>query len=251
MPHNLLGKKLLKNLKKYMNKKKYIMLEKINALSDKITGKFYTRVGTWDSHIIKSVWDSNSYLQCGYNISPDDLVIDIGAQIGTFSVLAALQGANVLAFEPHPENYQLLLKNIALNNVANKVTTYEKAILPTAGKEKLWIHPENTGAHTIHNLDHFKKGTFTKFINISSITLNSILKDVKKCDLLKLDCEGDEYSILQNSDLSKVSKISMEWHGKHKLVFDLIRKLTKEGFVITTLLNGYIGIQGILQAKRR
>ena len=64
-----------------------------------------------------------------------NIVIDLGAHIGVFSVYAALYGAEkVYAYEPLKENYDLLVKNIAVNNLQDKIIPIQKAVTDKKGK---------------------------------------------------------------------------------------------------------------------
>ena len=65
-------------------------------------------------------------------VRPDANVIDIGANIGLFSLLAAQKAATVLAFEPEPGNFAILQKNCRLN-AARNVTARQLAVSGTSG----------------------------------------------------------------------------------------------------------------------
>ena len=62
----------------------------------------------------------------GFNKS--EVLWDIGANVGVFSLYAALRGLQVLAFEPSPSNYYLLSKNIEINNFDSKISAYCMAL---------------------------------------------------------------------------------------------------------------------------
>jgi len=186
---------------------------------------FNVRKDTLDEIVVRQVWEKDFYLDNGYSINFGDTVIDIGAHIGTFAVLARSYGANITAYEPEPDNFKMLKGNLKLNNIRAKIS--KKAVSNTDKDDKLWIDNKNVGGHS------FIKGSKKDFIDVKCISLKTILDSIKKCDLLKLDCEGSEYEILINSDLSKVSKISMEYHGK-KEAKELIKYLKKQKFKIDT-----------------
>ena len=59
------------------------------------------------------------------NMKPGDVVIDIGANVGMYSLMSAVsRSARVYAFEPEASNFNLLCMNIRLNNMGNRVTAY-------------------------------------------------------------------------------------------------------------------------------
>jgi FkbM family methyltransferase len=66
-------------------------------------------------------------------LEPNQLFVDIGANIGANCILAAGLGADVIAFEPVAENYDWLLKNIALNDFARHIEARQAAISETSG----------------------------------------------------------------------------------------------------------------------
>jgi len=129
-----------------------------------------------------------------------DIIVDLGANIGYFSLLAAkLTGkeGKVYSFEPEPKNYNYLLKNIKLNNYDNILAT-QKAVSDKNGRTKLYICEHDTGHHTINQYEgikNYKPNTDDKenFIEIDTVTLDDFLKDKEKAvDVIKIDIEGAE-----------------------------------------------------------
>jgi FkbM family methyltransferase len=161
--------------------------------------------------------------------SESDIVIDIGGHIGSFAIECALRGANVFVYEPDDENYDLLLRNIEVNNLQNKIVPFKKIISKRRGKSTLYLDSLNPGSHSIYKkyVDHDIKGS----IEVDSITLNDITEDLDRVSLIKFDCEGSEYEILIGSDLTKVEKITMELHDKGKNT-ELIEYLEHNGFEV-------------------
>jgi len=127
-------------------------------------------------------------------------VIDLGANIGYFTLLAAklvgFQG-KVFAFEPEPKNYNYLQKNIKLNNYEN-VTALQKAVSDKNGKTKLYICDYDTGHHTIRQysgIEAYSRGRHTeeKSIEIETVTLDEFFKGKEELiDVIKIDVEGAE-----------------------------------------------------------
>lgn len=77
--------------------------------------------------------------------------LDIGANVGYFTLIAAKlvgEKGKVFAFEPEPHNFDLLVKNIALNGYDN-VTPVQKAISNKNGKAKLFLNTFDGGGHTL------------------------------------------------------------------------------------------------------
>jgi len=212
---------------------------KVKAKHKEKEAEFFVRENSLDEIVARQVWEKDFYLDNRYDIKFGDMVIDIGAHIGTFTVLARSYGANIIAYEPEPENYKMLKDNLKLNNMRARI--FKKAVRGTNGIDKLWIHPTNSGGHTFLRIGK------EKFINVECIDLRSILADMDKCDLLKLDCEHSEYKILIGTDLSKIEKITMEYHMIEPAK-KLVKYLKKSGFKIETFYGN--SKLGKIQARR-
>ena len=130
------------------------------------------------------------------------VILDVGAHIGFFSILAARRfpEATVIAVEPDADNYALLLKNIALNGLTN-VLTHHVAVAGDYGTVTFY-QSKNTVAHSLFNtLDDSP----LKNVEVNAVPL-SHFKDV---DVLKFDAEGAEYLV---KEFPRVSYIAMEIH---------------------------------------
>lgn len=168
------------------------------------------------------------------NKNKKDLIIfDIGAHIGSFSVNAAKEGARVYSFEPNPDNYKLLLENIKINNLEEKVTPCNIAITDKEGDATLQISSINYGGHSI-NMDTGEEGV-TK---IHTDTLKNCLHrfSLSKIDLIKIDIEGSEYLIFENIEkdtLDRIGEIIGEYHlsiDQPTQNFSLIKKYLSKSF---------------------
>ncbi len=133
-------------------------------------------------------------------VKEGDNVVDLGANIGYFTLLAAkIVGpeGKVFAFEPEPKNYNYLQKNIKLNNYEN-VTALQKAVSDKNGKTKLYICDYDTGHHTIRQysgIEAYSRGRHTeeKSIEIETVTLDEFFKGKEELiDVIKIDVEGAE-----------------------------------------------------------
>src|SRR5258707_906552 len=80
--------------------------------------RILVRGGTDDRHVVFEVFVERIY---AVSVGPGDVVIDIGAHIGCFTVWAARQGARVFSFEPLPENFDALKRNTLLNCLSDVV----------------------------------------------------------------------------------------------------------------------------------
>lgn len=117
-------------------------------------------------------------------------VVDIGANIGYYTLLAAEftgdQG-KVFAFEPEPENYSLLLKNIHINGYRN-IIALQKAVSNKTEKKKLIISNKDFGGHSFWNPDKARES-----IMVNVISLDDFFKKQRiPIDIIKMDIEGAE-----------------------------------------------------------
>jgi FkbM family methyltransferase len=126
------------------------------------------------------------------SLRPGMTIVDIGANLGYYTVLGSRYASRVIAFEPEPENYALLRKNIATNQLTN--TTLEQvAIGDKAGSLDLYFDPTNRGKHSL--LAHANQ-TIRK---VESIPLDSYLKSHgnPNISVIKIDIEGWEAKALK------------------------------------------------------
>lgn len=126
---------------------------------------------------------------------PGNVVIDVGANIGYHTLhLARWVGptGKVYAFEPHPETFALLNKNVEANGYKN-IITEQKAVSDKPGRVKLYLGKDFR--NTEHSLVQ-SKDTPERFIDVKSVALQSFLQE-QRVDLIKMDIEGGEYHALQ------------------------------------------------------
>lgn len=165
-------------------------------------------------------------------INSGDNVIDIGANIGYYTLLfARLVGKNgkVYAFEPDPYNFQILKKNIAINGYEN-VILEQKAISEKTGVLKLFRSEENYGMHRIYQSKWCKEP-----INIDSIKLDDYLKNLNDINFIKIDIEGAEYGALQGM------KSIIEKNENLKIFTEFVpSSITEYGVEPKTFLNFFL-----------
>ena len=132
-------------------------------------------------------------------IRPGDVVIDVGANIGYYTLIFAKLVGNmgkVIAFEPEPKNFEILKKNISINKLTN-VILEQKIVSNTNKKTKLFL--ANSGI-VGHHTNPTKNST--NFIEVDSITLDDYLVKnnmSKKINFLKIDVEGAEIKVLEGA----------------------------------------------------
>ena len=197
--------------------------------------KIKIRVRSTDLMALTNVWMINEYEIEDFEINANDTVIVIGAHIGLFSLLVSqlCKTGKILSFEPISENFDLLVSNLKLNHV-NNVLPFNLAVSKNLGRLELFLNNDQS-AHSI-----FSKNL--KPISVESTSLQKIFDEnkISSCKLLKLDCEGAEYEIIDSLPpecFDKIQNMAIEYHladTKPELVKNLIAKIKNAGFKIKT-----------------
>jgi FkbM family methyltransferase len=131
----------------------------------------------------------------GYlRIQPGDILLDVGANIGWFAVFfdrLAPAGAEVLAFEPDPLNYELLTHNLRVND-CRKVTPVMRAVSDARRTSRLYLYPDkNRGRHSLVPSEG------REVVDVETITLDEFLGErARRVRFMKMDIEGHEYAAL-------------------------------------------------------
>jgi len=166
------------------------------------------------------------------------LIIDIGAFIGDTALYYAKRGAFVIAVEPVPSHYNVLLKNLELNpQLKSRVLPINVAISDHDGFIDLAIEGIAHGGASQYQ-------GFSRKIRVKSFTLKSLLEYVERehgvyidrfsMKAIKLDCEGCEYDVINNeiNIISLFDSLVIECHGylRGYTIFDVMNKLSERGF---------------------
>ena len=156
----------------------------------------------------------------GLALGHGQTVFDIGAHIGSFSIYAAAKGCRVYAFEPEPENYRRLVRNIKLNHFENLVTPLNYGIFSREDKVNFSPSSSGTAVGTVSQLG-FASGPQQEGLMIEVKTLGRACDDlgIKNIDLIKMDIEGSEYEIFKSlsaTDYDKIRGIVGEYHLNYK-----------------------------------
>lgn len=164
---------------------------------------FTCRKDTTDERIVNEVFAVyNKY----FDVEDGESWYDFGAHIGSFSVYATSKGADVVAFEPVPENYDLLVRNLEQNNLDSFCIIHNKAVTKDGRDVEMVVTPYNYGACST------LMWTENEHITVPSIPARLVGLGMNTDDCIKMDIEGAEYEILGEFDLSKVKKLVLEFH---------------------------------------
>jgi len=162
-------------------------------------------------------------------IDPEDIVLDVGANIGFFTILAR-KAKKIIAIEPVEECIPILKENLKNNNITN-VNIYNVALgdgMPLLIKKEDQINLSRIVDKRGKNVKEIKSKKLDYFVKKDNI------------NFVKIDAEGFEYEIFGNRKIpDNINKIFMEFHtalmGKKKS-FELIKNLYKEGFYVEKLV---------------
>ncbi len=123
-------------------------------------------------------------------VKPGMTIIDVGANIGYYALIEAKAGAKVFAIEPSEKNFEMLKKNIEINELQQKISVSKLAISDKEGEEKFYL----VGAYNRNSL--IPSGNNS--INVKTISLDYYFKKekIKKADLIRMDIEGAELKAL-------------------------------------------------------
>jgi len=169
------------------------------------------RDGTCDHDIANSViWEDEYQLRnhavCG------GVFADIGAYCGHASLFLAMMGMTGVALEPIPENVEMIGQNMALNGQVDRVQVVQGCL---GGDNVFWNCTTSQG-----NMHRFIGNSFgsesggSKALAVRSVTLEELLEPFDHIDLLKTDCEGGEWALVNSPHyvLAKVELIIGEFH---------------------------------------
>ena len=181
-------------------------------------------------------------------LKPGMNVIDVGANIGYYTLLAAkLVGiGRVWSIEPEPQNFNDLTRNVALNGFLN-VTALNVAVGDRKGYTPLYVSAISAGTHSTVCTSNSSKTT----ISVEIRPLDDIIPRGTGIDLVKTDTEGGDFAVLRGakrliSDNPKIVWVLEVWPEGLKQVnesiYSLLHLAKSHGFCSATMLNEWNGM---------
>ena len=145
-----------------------------------------------EEKIVREVYEDGAYDRG--EISDGDTVVDVGANIGIFTLKAArrVPRGRVVAVEPAPLNLELLRQNVARNRLAN-TTILDCALSDREGEGRLF----ERGDYALYSL-HLGSGRSTP-VRVSTLDRLFAEQGIRACRLLKIDVEGEELAVLRGA----------------------------------------------------
>ncbi|MFF3922074.1 FkbM family methyltransferase [Paenibacillus lactis] len=183
------------------------------------------------------------------NVKPGNVVVDIGTNVGYFTVLASkLVGdqGRVIGFEANPELVLNVKDNLAMNwttentKIINKAVYSQNTVLNFRTSEKFHayssIHEKPKDENLVDNYS---------LIEVNAVTLDSELQDIEFIDLLKIDIEGGEYhaflGMMGLIERKRIKRITFEWNRPMlgdeaekflRLISDILNRLSGRLYLI-------------------
>lgn len=175
-----------------LTRKSYSSGRRINSR----LGTFETRRGTLDFQYTNYAYEVD--LKRFIIAQNFDVFFDVGACIGEYCIWLARKNYPCFAFEPVYESYQMVLKNIALNNLSDKITPFNYGLGCKHSIEHFELHPVNPGASK--RVDCETKSTKKLEINALDDVFPTFGLDAGTKILMKIDVEGMEVEMLKGAE---------------------------------------------------
>ncbi len=171
-----------------------------------------------------------------FQVKPGDIVADVGAHIGSYTLMAAKYALKVIAVEPEPSNFSMLRSNIRLNGFSN-VVALRLSLSRNRGRMRFYLANEGDTATSSLEQDWKTRPGIAKsrkVLEVESETLDGLSDslDLQLIDWLKIDVEGHEVAVLQGASktLRRTRRIIMEVSdGNEKICESLLRDA---GFIV-------------------
>ena len=181
-------------------------------------------------------------------------IVDVGANIGCFAVHAAqvCPEARIYCYEPEQSNFDCLKHNIDINRLADRVTAFRYAVASHSGPRHLAVTAESlTNSFHSHPVD-------ARHETVDCTTLRDIFASQRldAIDLLKMNCEGTEYEILEScswDDFKRIANIRLEYHNlgaQGRTGDSLARLLQTRGYRIERFTRYRQAASGFIWAAR-
>jgi FkbM family methyltransferase len=125
-------------------------------------------------------------------LRPGDLFVDVGANVGSYTILAGAAAKTFcVSFEPSPESFEALSRNVELNGIGERVTLVRAAVGERPGRARL-----TSGLGPMNHI--VAEGHRAEATEVEVMTLDGALGALRPT-LLKIDVEGFEAEILRGA----------------------------------------------------
>jgi FkbM family methyltransferase len=176
-------------------------------------------------------------------------IVDVGANVGSFALYAAQScpAARIFCYEPEERNFALLRQNLRINALAGRVAAFQRAVGSSRGVRSLSV----PGISQLNAFDDLRAGATRQRVDCTTLRDIRTEHGLDRLDLLKMNCEGAEYEVLEacsSSDYEGLLNIRLEYHnldaanrngaslrrfleGRGYRIHRFTRRLTDSGFI--------------------
>lgn len=177
--------------------------------------KFAYFTGAWDYKILKQLLT---------RLRPDDVVLDVGANIGFYSIALDLQlkklgGGKLYAFEPVQPNFLRLKHQVSQNNLEKIISRFDLALGNEEGEISLYMRNDNnssTGnAFRVGDDENNLKANYSS--KLTKLDIFTEEHGIHKCNLIKVDIEGGELDFFKDGEsfIAKTRPIILSEFNPH------------------------------------
>ena len=200
--------------------------------------KYKTNTQQWLTNVSDEIFNQKEYVYKEISVQPNDVVVDLGANIGLFAAYSVSKGARkVYSVEPYQPYIEMMDDN--LKSLKQKVQIVPYAISDENGVSQIVVnYDDNTILSDVYSDRNWEIEVDTKY-EIKTIDFDTLLTkyDITTINYLKVDIEGSEYQLFNSIDenvlKSRVEKIAIEYHWSYNNESQsIIDKLKKCGHVV-------------------
>lgn len=188
--------------------------------------------------IVCEIFYDKIYERDFVKVSIDDVIVDIGANYGVFSLYSQMfKPKKVYSVEPIKSTFENMKKNLD----GYDVVCINKAISDENGVETFALTNVNGNNFSLKNIDGYHPSEVINEELVETTTIDQLISDydIPYIDFLKVDCEGGELDLFQtiNKDYLKnnINKIALEYHSM-TIKETVIEILTNNGFIIEDIV---------------
>ena len=200
--------------------------EVVIDLNDPLLKEHFEATSSFTNVIINQINTEGLYTEYFKDLRKKATILDIGANVGIFSLYAQDGKNKVYALEPTPEHFALLEKT---TNDFTTIKRFNVALAPYDGNIEFYLCDTNTTMNSIAN-------GYGKSIIVDGIRLDSFIEKnkIKTVDFIKIDIEGSEMLALTEEIIANVKDKVKVWflevHATDDSSLQQNRKILKERF---------------------
>jgi len=219
-------------------------------------------------HFYQDIFVHRTYVRHGIAIEPGDTVVDVGANIGLFTLFAGMRpGVRVLSFEPVPALARLLAANVELNGIDAQV--FDHGLGATDATRPMTFYPDSSGMSSFHADPDEERAVLRRVfdnerrhghadaravaehaeelidarlrgevVQARTRRLSDVLREraIDRIDLLKVDvqkCELEVLAGIDEPDWARIRQLVVEVHDVDGRLAAITGELERRGFAIT------------------